>query len=138
PIHLSSENGVSNYRRAELCTIIEARVEEIFLMVKDVLRASDALGKLPAGAVITGGTAQMQGITDLAAAILDMPVRVGVPLELEGLVDTITGPAYANAVGLVRWGLTYASAASTSFETHAPRSHDNFGRAMHWLRSFLP
>jgi len=137
PIHLSSENGASNYRRAELCTIIEARVEEIFLMVKDVLRASDALGKLPAGAVITGGTAQLEGIADLAAAILDMPVRVGVPLELEGLVDTITGPAYANAVGLVRWGLTYSSA-STSFETHAPRSHDNLGRAMHWLRSFLP
>lgn len=138
PIRLNAEGGPQTYKRAELCEIIEARAEEIFHFVKEELRASGMLGRLPAGAVLTGGTAQLAGIADLGAQILDMPVRVGLPMDIEGLVDTIASPAYATSVGLVRWGFTFGSSGAVYEEAHAARSDEMYSRLKGWLRAFLP
>ncbi|MDE3077350.1 MAG: cell division protein FtsA, partial [Chloroflexota bacterium] len=139
PVRLATEGGTQHYRRAELCEIIEARVEEIFQLVREELRASGMLGLLPAGAVLTGGSAQLDSIADVAARILDMPVRIGVPGELEGLVDTIASPAFATGVGLVRWGFSHAALGGAVYEdTSSPRSNDVYARVKGWLKAFLP
>src|SRR5205807_1695917 len=88
PVRVAAEGGVQEYLRAELCDIIEARVEEIMLMVRDEFQNSGYQGMLPAGVVLTGGTAQLAGITDVASRVFGMPVRTGAPSDLEGLVDT--------------------------------------------------
>ncbi|HAT43777.1 MAG TPA: cell division protein FtsA, partial [Ktedonobacter sp.] len=70
--------------------------------------------------------------------ILDLPTRIGSPLGLHGLADSISRPAYATAVGLLQWALTH-----TSFLIEEDEPEDNglmsfasrFGR---WLRAFLP
>ncbi len=85
--------------------IIEARLSEIFNMVREELRKVNRDGKLPAGVVLTGGGAKMPGIIDAAKKYLALPAYVGFPLELRGMIDRIDDPRYTTAIGLMLWGL---------------------------------
>ena len=58
---------------------------------------------IAAGLVLSGGTASLPGIDELAEQVLRMPVRIGVPKGVHGLADILTSPSYATAVGLLRW-----------------------------------
>ena len=58
---------------------------------------------IPSGIVLTGGSANLAGIAELAEDITRMPVRVGVPVKLYGVADTLQDPAYATSVGLLLW-----------------------------------
>ena len=60
---------------------------------------------LPAGVVLTGGSAQVDGLSTLAREVLGMPVRIGAPSSISGLVDSISNPAFSTSVGLLAWGL---------------------------------
>jgi cell division protein FtsA len=139
PVRVATESGMQEYLRAELCDIIEARVEEIMLMVRDELQTSGYKGLLPAGVVLTGGTAQLAGIADVASHIFEMPVRVGSPSELEGLIDTICSPAYATGVGLLRWGINHGAPDGASYPDRVGHgSADIYGRLRGWFKAFLP
>jgi cell division protein FtsA len=91
--------------RQDLAHVIEARVEEIFNLVLQEVERSGYDGLLPAGIVLTGGTAQLRGIADVAERVLKVPARVAAPKNLVGLVDTLRSPAFATSVGLLRWGM---------------------------------
>jgi cell division protein FtsA len=68
-----------------------------------------------------------------------MPVRIGSPTDLEGLVDTIANPAYATSVGLVRWSLTHGPAGEVLYdERHQQSPNEIYGRLRGWLKAFLP
>jgi len=141
PIRIATDGGPQTYLRAELCDIIEARSEEILLMVRDELKQAGYDNRLPAGVVLTGGTAQLPGLVELAARIFEMPVRVGIPTEIEGLVDTISGPAFATSVGLVRWSLSniHGGESMSMYEDHRPQATGEISsRFKGWLRAFLP
>jgi cell division protein FtsA len=128
------DGGVSQVvPRWKLSEIIEARVEEILLMVQQEIKRSGYDGLLSAGIVLCGGTAQMPGIQELGRDILGLPVRVGVPQELYGLVDRISDPAYAVGAGLMGWGLTVDT------RHQLPKPGSGLGRSfLNWLRVFLP
>jgi cell division protein FtsA len=112
--------------------IIEARVEEIFDLIHQEIKRSGYDGLLPAGVVLCGGTAELAGIRDLARDILNLPVRIGSPQELKGLVDILDSPAYATSVGLLQWGLHHDS-------PHPARVRRNGNsRLPGILRAFLP
>ncbi len=90
--------------------IIRVRVEEILqLIMMEVPRGEwDAL--IPAGLVLTGGTANIPGIDMLAGDVLEMNhVRVGLPGDINGIADTLYDPASATSVGLLFWGANHAS-----------------------------
>ncbi len=89
--------------RADLATIIEARVEEIFTLALQEIKRTGYDGLLPAGIVLTGGTSLLPGIRKAASEVLNLPSRVGAPQNLRGLVDKLTGPAYSTSVGLLVW-----------------------------------
>lgn len=91
--------------RRFLCEIIEARVRELFMLVREEIRNAGYQGVLPAGIVLTGGSSQLTDILDLARDVLQMPARIGTPSQLTGLVDSINGPAFSTSVGLLSWGL---------------------------------
>ncbi len=119
--------------RWKLAEIIEARTEEILSMIQQEIKRSGYDGLLPAGVVLCGGTAQLPGIQELGRDIFDLPVRVGVPQEIHGLVDRVSNPAHAVGAGLMGWGLTV----DTRPQLH--RSGPSIGRRfLHWLRAFLP
>jgi cell division protein FtsA len=124
--------------RKLLAEIIQARVEELFNMVHEEIKKSGYDGLLPAGIVITGGTAELPGIVELAGQTLDLPARMGSPLGLHGLADSISRPAYATAVGLLLWGLRHTSLLIEDEELEEERSLDIVSRFGRWLRAFIP
>ncbi len=90
--------------RQHLCEIIEPRVEELFQAVAHTIGQGNFRDLLGAGVVITGGTTQLDGMPELAEQILGLPVRRGAPMGVGGLMDVVKSPAYATAVGLVKYG----------------------------------
>jgi cell division protein FtsA len=60
--------------------------------------------EISSGFVITGGSANMKGITELAESVLNAPVRIGKPSNLNGLTEMINKPEFATAAGLVKYG----------------------------------
>jgi cell division protein FtsA len=91
--------------RRQLAMVIEARVEEMFDLVQKEIKRSGYDGLLRAGAVITGGCAQVPGLRDVAARVLNLPVRLGRPERLTGMADQIRTPTFSTSVGLLRVGL---------------------------------
>ncbi len=92
--------------RQDLARVIEARVDEIFQLILQEIQRSGYDGLLPAGIVLTGGSAQLRGITHVAERVLNVPARVAPPRNLVGLVDALQSPAYATGVGLLRWAMS--------------------------------
>ena len=124
--------------RKLLAEIIQARVEELCTMVREEIKKSGYEGLLPAGIVLTGGSAEMPGILELASQTLDLPARIGSPLGLHGLADSISRPAYATAVGLLLWGLRHTSLMDEEEEPEDEGPIDFISRFGRWLRAFIP
>jgi cell division protein FtsA len=90
--------------RQILGRIVEPRMEEILtLALKEIVR-SGYEDLLAAGVVLTGGTALLSGINEMAEQIFDMPVRRGNPIGIGGLSDVVNSPAYTVGVGLIIYG----------------------------------
>ena len=90
--------------RQTLAEVVEARYEELFSLVRDELRRSGFEELIAAGLVLTGGSAKMEGAVELAEEIFHVPVRLGVPQYVEGLVDVVRNPIHATGVGLLIYG----------------------------------
>jgi cell division protein FtsA len=88
--------------RRLVAEIIQPRVEEIFEMVLESIARSGYREMLTSGIVLTGGAAQMPGVVDLCARVTGMPVRLGEPHNVSGLVDEVDDASWATAVGLAR------------------------------------
>ena len=91
----------------DLCDIIRARVEEIMKLILLEMPNSDYESLVPAGLVLTGGSSNLAGMSALGRDILRLPVRVGAPDNVAGIVDILRDPAYATSVGLLLWGSRY-------------------------------
>ena len=90
--------------RQTLAEVVEPRYEELFSLVRDELRRSGFEELIAAGVVLTGGSSKMEGAVELAEEIFHVPVRLGVPQYVEGLVDVVRNPIHATAVGLLLYG----------------------------------
>ncbi len=90
--------------RQTLAEVIEPRIEELYGLVLAELRRSGFEEVIGSGIVLTGGTARMEGMIDLAEEVFHMPVRLGVPQYVGGLTGVIHNPIYATGVGLVLYG----------------------------------
>jgi len=88
----------------DLCDIIRARVEEILKLIVLEMPDSNYEEIVPAGLVLTGGSANLSGLDALGRDSLNMPVRIGVPTITQGIGDMLQDPAYATSVGLLLWG----------------------------------
>ena len=84
--------------------IIRPRLNELFTMIGIELKKSGFATQTPAGLVVTGGGARTIGVTESAKRMLSMPVRIGVPTNLTGLIDDVENPSFATAVGLLSYG----------------------------------
>ncbi len=90
--------------RRILTEIIEPRVEEMFSLVLQEIQRTGFEDLLASGVVITGGATMLHGMGELAEDILGLPVRVGAPTGIGGLVDVVRSPMYATGVGLLLYG----------------------------------
>ncbi len=90
--------------RQTLAEIVEPRYEELLALVHAELRRRGFEDLVAAGLVLTGGSSKMEGVVDLAEEIFHMPVRLGVPQFVTGLVDVVRNPIYTTGVGLLLFG----------------------------------
>jgi cell division protein FtsA len=90
--------------RQTLAEVVEPRYEELLTLVQAELRRSGFEDLIAAGIVLTGGSSKIEGLVDLAEEIFHMPVRLGVPQSVMGLVDVVRNPIYATGVGLLLFG----------------------------------
>ena len=103
-IGTTDEGKEEKVSKKYLAEIIEARVEEIFDKVDQELVKIDRSGMLPAGVVLTGAGAKLEGLTELAKKKLRLPASLGYPQEMITAIDKINDPSFATAIGLVKWG----------------------------------
>ncbi len=133
--------GARQASRELLAHIIHQRVDEIFqLVAREFERAGYGGGRLPAGVVLTGGTAHLPGMVELAREAFAVPVRAGHPeLGISGLVDSVQAPRYAVPVGLVLYAarrLAQGGAPSGSMVKSAGVERW-FGPLKRWLQDFF-
>lgn len=125
--------------------IIRPRLNEIFTMVGLELKKSGFGGQTPAGLVITGGGALTVGVKDSAKRVLAMPVRVGSPQNMKGIIDEIQNPSYATVVGLAIAGSKMGEEKSSAFGFTMPKIPGMSGgsgkilkKIFGIIRSFIP
>jgi cell division protein FtsA len=125
--------------------IIRPRLNEMFQLIASEIKKSGFAGLVPSGLVLTGGGSLTVGIQDSAKRILGMPVRVGVPSGLSGLVEEIESPVFAVSVGLIRQALKSIEEGDspTPFMSSMPKFDKNplsgvFGKVVDWVKSLLP
>ncbi|HLD17971.1 MAG TPA: cell division protein FtsA [Patescibacteria group bacterium] len=84
--------------------IIEARVQELFEKMDGELRKVERSGMLPAGVILTGGGAKLEGMVEAAKKALRLPVSFGTPIGVSSVVPDVGDPGMSTAIGLVLWG----------------------------------
>lgn len=104
--------------RQTLAEVIEPRYEELFTLIQAELKRSGFLEMCAAGVVLTGGSAKMEGAIELAEEVFHLPVRLGVPQYVEGLIEVVRNPVYATGVGLLLFGQKQAAQGTRG---HSPR-----------------
>jgi len=90
--------------RQTLAEVVEPRYEELLGLIQAELRRSGYEDLIAGGVVLTGGSSKMEGLVELAEEVFHMPVRLGVPRYVTGLVDVVRNPIYATGVGLLLFG----------------------------------
>jgi cell division protein FtsA len=120
--------------RRLVAEIIESRMQEIFSLIELEIRRAGFDGRLPAGVVLVGGSSELHHMRMLGREVLNLPVRIGIPIGAIGLTDTIMRPAYATSIGLLLWAAYHTEgigAPATSFS-----EWKGVGRLRSWFREF--
>jgi len=120
--------------RRRLAEILQARAEEVLEMVYNDVRRAGFDVMLAAGLVLTGGTAALPGLDELAEQLLGLPVRIGLPKGVHGLADVVRQPAFAASVGLLRWG----AATEGGAPARAAPAGSLWAKIKHWLSLLIP
>ncbi len=134
-LSLMSKIDTHTVSKKQMCQIVEARYQEIFMLVKDELAKIHRDGMLPAGVILTGGATKIAGATDLARETLNLPVQIGFPQNYDGVVDKIDDPSYATAIGLLIWGSKFDGKPYGSKSMNLKKS---VGSMKKWFKGLVP
>jgi cell division protein FtsA len=127
-----SGRGTRRLPRQILAEILEPRVEEIFTLVKREIHRAGMKESVSSGIILTGGASLLGGVTEIAESVFELPVRIGVPQGISGLVDVVNNPMYATGVGLVLYG-----ARNQDKKKFRIRDANIFNRIMKRMRSWF-
>jgi cell division protein FtsA len=137
-IDLSSVSKVDTQTVSKryMAEIMQARYFEIFSLVKRDLERIGRSGMLPAGVLLTGAASKAPGVLDLARDVLGLPVQMGFPVDIGGVIEKVDDPAYATALGTLIWGMREGGSSSgLAGAVHVKRAVQRVGS---WFRSLLP
>lgn len=134
------ENEEGKVDKREVAKIIEARTQEIFDLVNRELKKIGKQRLLPAGVVLVGGGSLMPGIVEVAKKELGLPSQIGIPFEVEGIVEKVDNPAFATATGLILWALELERGGDEglTFLPGVPSTSATVGKIKKWFRALLP
>lgn len=117
-----------------LAAIIEPRYREIFCAIREELSKNNLLTELAAGVVLTGGSANIKGVRELAKEVFEMPVRIGKPIRVDALKEEDVIPEYTTAVGLLMYGAKEHAEVRHEVAHKTPKQPQNhfFKRVKQW------
>ncbi len=136
----TAAHGERHLSRELMTHIIHQRMDEIFTKVQLEVQQAGFAGKLNAGIVLTGGGASLDGVSDLAADVFGMGVRVGMPGDkVDGLVETVCEPSFATVVGLAMYGAArHAASGPMARRASGSGGVDKIAsRVKTWLQEFF-
>lgn len=99
--------AATRMQRRQLVEVIELRMEEILDLVKQDVERTGCAEFISSGVVLTGGTSLLKGAVEMAEDIFEVPVRLGTPRGVVGLIEVLDSPIYSTGVGLAQYGLKY-------------------------------
>lgn len=146
-IDLSSLNLPEELTKVSEKTLIEGiikpRLNEIFTFVGLEIKKSGFGGQTPSGLVVAGGGALTIGVTEAGKRMLAMPVRIGRPINIKGIIDEIQSPSFATVVGLAVYGRTVEVESGLPFGFQIPQiSIGKFNKpaskVISFIKSFMP
>ena len=120
--------------RQILGEILEPRMEEIFSLVNREIYRAGMENMVASGMVLTGGTALLEGVTEIAESVFSLPTRIGTPQGLRGLADVVNNPMYATGVGLVLYGARHQQTEKKKFRI---RDRHIFNRLMNRMKRWF-
>lgn len=128
------EESANEVPKSMLVQIIQPRLEETFELVRGALDASGYGQVAGRRVVITGGASQLEGVRDLAELVLDKQVRLGRPRMIKGLPESVSGPAFATAAGLLRFAVNEHVSLPDMAAIETVNKRGGFGRIGQWLK----
>lgn len=120
-------------QRRALTEIIEPRLGEICSLLRMQIKRSGYSHLVPAGIVLSGGTALLRGIAKFVSEKLELPARIGTPDQISGMVDAVNSPIYATGVGLVLYGVRHRGPKAVRTTNGAGL----WGRLRGWVREVV-
>ncbi|MBW1993211.1 MAG: cell division protein FtsA, partial [Deltaproteobacteria bacterium] len=118
--------------RQILAEVLEPRMEEIFLLIQREIFRAGLENSITSGSVLTGGSSMLDGVTEVAETVFNLPTRLGKPQGITGLVDVVNNPMYATGVGLVIYG-----ARNQNSKKFRIRDTNIFNRVMNRMKNWF-
>lgn len=132
-IEILFDRSTRQLARTQLAQVIEPRFEELFGLIQTELQRHGLEELIGSGIVITGGSAKMEGIIELAEEIFQLPARLGIPDHIASLVDVLRDPIYATSIGLILYGRQQQLERHTEQRAHEGLS-GMWGRVKRWFQ----
>jgi cell division protein FtsA len=133
PIAGADEGAQAQTTKASLSAVIRPRFESLVASVRERMEAAGVAGYAGEHMVLTGGSCQLSGATELVSRMFRRPVRVGRPESLSGLPPAMSGPAFATVVGLLGASVMAGNEAAQYRERqHLVQGY--LGRVGEWLK----
>jgi len=123
--------------------IIAPRLEEIFKFIFEEIEKSGFGQTVPSGLVITGGGALTVGMLETGKRVIGLPIRIGVPEKVTGLIDEIIDPQYSSTIGLILYGDKNIMVGERSFKNFNKIWKDfsiggSMGKLKNFFKQFIP
>ena len=141
-LHLPEETSKVS-KKTLIDGIIRPRLNEIFTFIGLEIKKSGFGGQTPSGIVITGGGARTIGAVDSAKRTLAVPARIGLPINIKGIIDEIQDPSFATVVGLCVYGSTLEASSGLPFGISVPqipnlKVNKVVSKVIDLIKSFIP
>lgn len=126
-------------KRIDVAEIIEARLSEIFSLIRKELGKIKKGSLLPGGVVLTGGGAKLPAIVDFAKNELNLSAQIGFPRDIQGIVDRVDDPSFATPLGLIMWGFEQETGSSSLLKTLKSVPVGGVVKSIKkWIKNLLP
>ena len=133
------KNETERVNMKYIAEIIEARLNEIFLIIQDNLVKVNCNTSLPAGIVITGGGSKIEGVVELTKETMRLPAQIGKPgVEISGLIDKLSDPIYSTTIGLMIWGKERPTSGGNALNIDLPGLNNIVSKFKSAFKHILP
>jgi cell division protein FtsA len=135
PLGEEDSDEINTMPRSMLVGVIRPRIEEIFEMIRGKIEISNMSIYAGKRVVLTGGASQLLGVREMAGNILGKQVRLGRPHALPGLAESVSGPAFATALGMLEYRV-HKPREEQMFDVHRRRGgmRAGFEKLIHWFK----